>query len=189
MITKSNVLVGKSVSARLLPSAIAFFGIAQSFGTARFFMVLILTIRNHIDLDLVFQFCREPDVIAVIELCLGTWKNIRLEEIDPQAAELLLGYSWPGNVRELENLIERILVLTPKERLEPEDLPTHILSGGHKPDPGPKTPLNLKVRLRQLEADTIKEALIQTGGNRAEAARRLKISYPSLLAKIKMYDL
>jgi len=47
----------------------------------------------------------------------------------------------------------------------------------------------MKARVRELEADIIKEALIQTGGNRSETARRLGISYPSLLSKIKLYGL
>ena len=32
-------------------------------------------------------------------------------------------YDWPGNVRELENLIERMVALTPNEYIQPCELP------------------------------------------------------------------
>jgi len=35
----------------------------------------------------------------------------------------LTEYNWPGNVRELENLIERLVILTPKPVIDVEDLP------------------------------------------------------------------
>ncbi len=111
-------------------------------------------------------------------------------QMDNEAAEALLRYDWPGNVRELENVVERILVLCPKECLEIEDLPLHIRAVR------PETPVtpgesaaDLKSRIKALEAEAIREALLEAGGNRAEAARRLKISYPSLLSKIKLYQL
>jgi len=111
-------------------------------------------------------------------------------QIAPAVVEAFLNYSWPGNVRELENLIERILVLSSHSRIEPEDVPSNIRLGFTKPtELGSTDDLNLKARIRDLEARLIKEALDQSGGNRAEAARRLKISYPSLLSKIKIYGL
>ncbi|MBW2061454.1 MAG: sigma-54-dependent Fis family transcriptional regulator [Deltaproteobacteria bacterium] len=111
-------------------------------------------------------------------------------EISPEAAEALFDYSWPGNVRELENLVERILILSPHSRLEKEDVPSHIHLGVSKPgEAGTPDDLDLKAWIRNLEARLIKEALNQSEGNRSEAARRLKISYPSLLTKIKAYGL
>ncbi len=109
-------------------------------------------------------------------------------EVSPDVIETLIRYSWPGNVRELENLVDRILIMSPKARLEASDLPQFIRSSESKFDP-PAGNLDLKEGIRQLEARLIKEALAQTGGNRAEAARRLKISYPSILTKIKNYNL
>ena len=39
---------------------------------------------------------------------------------------MLLAYPWPGNVRELRNAIERALILTPGQVLEPESFPERI---------------------------------------------------------------
>ncbi|QGT98662.1 AAA-type ATPase [Candidatus Syntrophocurvum alkaliphilum] len=44
----------------------------------------------------------------------------------PEALDSLQNYSWPGNVRELENYIERLLVITPGNRITLRDLPSSI---------------------------------------------------------------
>lgn len=51
-----------------------------------------------------------------------------MRELDPDTLRCLLNYPWPGNVRELENVIERAVVLAPKniERLTPEFLPIGV---------------------------------------------------------------
>ena len=46
--------------------------------------------------------------------------------ISPGAVDIFMQYDWPGNVRELENLIERLVVITPKDILGWEDLPSHL---------------------------------------------------------------
>ncbi len=39
---------------------------------------------------------------------------------------MLLAYPWPGNVRELRNALERALILTASQGLEPESSPERI---------------------------------------------------------------
>jgi two-component system response regulator AtoC len=48
---------------------------------------------------------------------------------------------------------------------------------------------SLKSARRVMEAELITKALNATGGNRTKAARILEISHPSLLSKIKAYDI
>jgi two-component system response regulator AtoC len=48
---------------------------------------------------------------------------------------------------------------------------------------------SLKVAQRVLEKKLITKALKETGGNRTQAARLLEISHPSLLSKIKTYNI
>ena len=50
--------------------------------------------------------------------------------ISGEAIQLLVQYEWPGNVRELRNLIESMVVLTPKAPIGPKDLPGEIRSPG-----------------------------------------------------------
>ena len=48
------------------------------------------------------------------------------KRVSPGAVDIFMQYDWPGNVRELENLIERLVVITPKDILGSEDLPSHL---------------------------------------------------------------
>ncbi len=45
------------------------------------------------------------------------------KKMSKKAMTELMEYNWPGNVRELENLIERLVILTPKPVIDVEDLP------------------------------------------------------------------
>ncbi|HWP95296.1 MAG TPA: sigma 54-interacting transcriptional regulator [Syntrophomonadaceae bacterium] len=46
--------------------------------------------------------------------------------ISPGVIDIFMEYNWPGNVRELENLIERLVVITPQDIVCGEDLPSSI---------------------------------------------------------------
>jgi two-component system response regulator AtoC len=48
---------------------------------------------------------------------------------------------------------------------------------------------SLKKARKNIEASMIKKALEQTGGNKSKAAELLELSYPSLLSKIKEYEI
>jgi len=102
--------------------------------------------------------------------------------------EALSRYNWPGNVRELENLMDRVMVTAgDRDCLRAADLLARFRNG--EPGAVQGENLNLKAALKRVEADYIRTALARTQGNRAEAARRLGLSYPSLLNKIKLYGL
>ena len=47
----------------------------------------------------------------------------RVKEFTPEAIEILQNYQWFGNVRELKNIIERIVIMSPKQKIKPADLP------------------------------------------------------------------
>lgn len=52
----------------------------------------------------------------------------QIEAISPEAMKFLVEYDWPGNVRELENVIERSVVMSDSNIIQPENLPFGILS-------------------------------------------------------------
>jgi len=113
-----------------------------------------------------------------------------IKGISPPAMSKLLNHNWPGNVRELENVIERALVLAEGNIILPENLPQELDAG----DSCDKvealfTGFSLKVAQKVFEKKLIVKALNETGGNRTKAARLLEISHPSLLSKMKAYDI
>ncbi|MFZ5645917.1 MAG: sigma 54-interacting transcriptional regulator [Bacillota bacterium] len=57
-------------------------------------------------------------------------KHHQTKSIDPGAMDILYHYPWPGNVRELENLVERLVVITPGDIIEARDLPINVLNKG-----------------------------------------------------------
>ena len=52
--------------------------------------------------------------------------DIEFPGISEEAMQLLVNYSWPGNVRELKNLIESMVVLSPKRKIEANDVPFYL---------------------------------------------------------------
>ena len=109
--------------------------------------------------------------------------------ISREVMQALTDHDWRGNVRELEKVVKRILVLAePGEVIRLDLLPPEILekSRSSRVRPGSGT---LREEIQRLEAQLIGDALTAAGGNKSEVARRLKISYPSLLSKIRQYKL
>ncbi|UFJ41736.1 sigma-54 dependent transcriptional regulator [Brevibacillus humidisoli] len=112
-------------------------------------------------------------------------------EISPELMNVLMEYDWPGNVRELENALERAVVLCSGEKLSIDDFPREIKEVKHEPDdqrdytydPGRSLP----EQLDEIEKRFIQQALAQTNGQAASAARLLGISRQSLLYKMNKY--
>jgi transcriptional regulator with GAF, ATPase, and Fis domain len=119
----------------------------------------------------------------------------------------LCSYSWPGNVRELQNMLKRIMILGDGEEninglLQPPDVRESqtgaaaavspavgslpVLGAGDLAD---LSSLSLKkVRKKamdQVEREVISYVLTKTAWNRSKATKILKISYKTLLYKIK----
>lgn len=100
----------------------------------------------------------------------------------------LLELEWRGNIRELIQVVRRLVALSedgewiglpllPAELRDPAPLPESIVAA------------TLHEEVARLEARMIADALSEAQWNRSEAARRLRISYPNLLSKIKRYRL
>jgi two-component system response regulator AtoC len=113
-----------------------------------------------------------------------------IQDISPAAMAMLQKHAWPGNVRELENAMERAVVLCEKKILLPEHLPEPMgaKSGSRRIDDLFEG-FSVKHAQRIMEKRLISRALDATGGNRTRAARLLEMSHPSLLSKMKIYEI
>jgi transcriptional regulator with GAF, ATPase, and Fis domain len=92
--------------------------------------------------------------------------------LTPDALELLEQQDWPGNVRQLSNVVERAVILTEGPRLRAADLKGALepLGGGD-------------------DEERLREALLESDGDKKKAAELLGISYRSLLRRVKEHDL
>lgn len=112
-------------------------------------------------------------------------KDIR--GIEPEALILLENYDWPGNVRELENCIERAFNYCSTDTIGLNDIE---IPGVIKPRVDQADRIVPLKRVREeAEAMAIRRAIELCGGNKQEAARRLKIDRSVLYDKIKKYDI
>ncbi|MBU1053642.1 MAG: sigma-54 dependent transcriptional regulator [Proteobacteria bacterium] len=112
-----------------------------------------------------------------------------IKSISPAAMSLLLSHDWPGNVRELENIIERAVVLAEQPVLIPDNFPPELaIKKAGKADDNIDG-YSIKVAHSTIEKKLIEKALGATNGNRTKAAQLLEISHPSLLSKMKTYDI
>jgi two-component system response regulator AtoC len=115
-------------------------------------------------------------------------KSIR--SVSPAAIAILLAYHWPGNIRELENIIERAVVLSDEDQLLPELLPPALTDRLEPAYDGEiSRAYSLKYAKKMLEEKMIVRALKETHGNRTRASKLLEISHPSLLSKMKTYEI
>lgn len=117
----------------------------------------------------------------------------KVEGFSSGTMETLMTYTWPGNVRQLRSVIRRAVLMA--EDIVDEH---HLnLKNGYRPD----SAANLKSSLEnsqdmslkeivqrntfELERNVLTRTLNQTGGNKAKAARLLKIDYKTIHTKIK----
>ncbi|KPJ51937.1 Fis family transcriptional regulator [candidate division TA06 bacterium DG_24] len=106
--------------------------------------------------------------------------NKQVNEISPDAMDLLVRYDWRGNVRELENAIERAMVVGKPPRIVAEDLPFQLSA---------KRSIPSADSLEEIEKAHIRNILERTAWNISRAAEILKIERVTLYNRIKKYGL
>jgi DNA-binding NtrC family response regulator len=108
-----------------------------------------------------------------------------VDELVPDALDLLRAYDFPGNVRELENIIERGVAITTGPSIESAHLPDDLreLSIRTFRKKAGRIPT-----LEEQEQDYIAWVLQEAGGNQTHAAQLLGIDRVSLWRKLKRYE-
>lgn len=114
-----------------------------------------------------------------------------------EALRLLARYRWPGNVRELGNVVERLIILHPGQHIHADDV-RRVIAVDEAPAGTPHLvalpdPAGLEAPLSEMldgyERLLITRALAASGGNIAEAARRLQTDRPNLYRRMKRLEI
>ncbi len=133
---------------------------------------------------------RSEDIPLLCQHFIRKFKKTMYKDVKgiaPDAMSSLLKHRWPGNVRELENAIERAVVLAEEPILRKDTFPQ--MGASEEDAEGILDGYSLKAAQKLLEKKMITKALIATRGNRTKATQLLEISHPSLLSKIKTYNI
>lgn len=110
------------------------------------------------------------------------------------AMNALMQADWPGNIRQLRNIIDRVAVLSDDEPVTSRTI-SQFLNSGQSPkqdvlDEIARTILRLRVsnKLTAIESALINRALLETAGNKSEAARLLGVHRKVVERRIKSLE-
>jgi len=122
----------------------------------------------------------------------------RVRAFSPAARAALIEYDWPGNVRALRHAIERAVILTSNEYLEPTDL--QLVASGAAPVVPPqivatrvavdetRAPVTSQ-SLDQIEKEAIESVLRKHGFNISHAAKELGLTRASLYRRMEKHGI
>ena len=149
---------------------------------------------------------RQQDILPLAEHFLARYGRTMGRQglkLSAQSNHALQNYPWPGNVRELENAMQRALLLSDGDLIEPNDIELH----GSEPSMASSAPMaNLSAGgtplayssdtesttsgaqdMDSIEREHILKVLKQVDGNRKEAVNILGLSERALRYKLKAY--
>jgi len=113
------------------------------------------------------------------------------QKVTDDAGRLLMEHPWTGNVRELRNAIERVMLMEegPEITKGHLDFLTKAAPLSSEADsPAWKIPPS-GLSIDDMNRDLIVQALERCGGNRAQAAKLLGMSRPTMIYRIEKYGI
>ncbi len=127
-------------------------------------------------------------------------RNAAPRRLGEDALRLLRRHRWPGNVRELENVLRSVSLLSDSELLAVRDFADYPELAAPREAEAPTAPthpyeqirqhgIGLRELKKQIEHECIVEALQESGGSIAGAARLLGIKRPRLSQLVKEYGI
>jgi two-component system, NtrC family, nitrogen regulation response regulator NtrX len=134
---------------------------------------------------------RKEDIPALVShfIALFSMENgKRPKTVSVEALAYFLAYDWPGNVRELRNMVERLVIMTPRDVIGPEDLPPPLRPRDAAP-PDPQRERTLREAREAFERAYILAELRVHEGNVTRTAEKLGIERSHLYRKLKTYGL
>ena len=131
-----------------------------------------------------------PLLVAHFITLFSAENGKRPKTISVEALAYFLSYDWPGNVRELRNMVERLVIMSPRDVIGPENLPPPLRPRDAEPttDDGLRE-RTLKEAREAFERAYILSELRANEWNMTRTAERLGIERSHLYRKLKAYGI
>jgi two-component system response regulator HydG len=129
---------------------------------------------------------RSEDIPLLVNHFLATYAHRYHKpstQVPPSTLTRLQHYSWPGNVRELEHAVERALILSEDDVLQPDDF---FLTAA---EVGEGSNATVESRLDEVEKAAIQRALSKHDGNVTQTAKELGLTRTALYRRLEKYGL
>ncbi len=128
---------------------------------------------------------RTDDIPPLVEHFLEIYckkYKMPLKRVNASTYKRLEKHSWPGNIRELQHAVERAVIMSESNILEPQDffLSQYENGDGSEPD---------TYNLEETERFLIRKVIDKHGGNISKAARELGLTRASLYRRIEKHGL
>jgi transcriptional regulator with PAS, ATPase and Fis domain len=132
---------------------------------------------------------RKDDILPLVNYYFEVMntKYDRKKKAASSLNEFFYHYSWPGNVRELANLIERLVLVTEEDHLKTEHLPAEYRESAEE-----AIQVNEMMTLKEageLAERKILQLALKKYSNTYELAEALRTSQPTIVRKLKKYNL
>jgi DNA-binding NtrC family response regulator len=131
---------------------------------------------------------RREDIALLAQHFVEAKAAYGVKRLSPAALAALEAYAWPGNVRELLHAVERAVILSRGDEIQPGDLPPEVM-GMAAVAPAASAPAVPGASLETMERQHIVATLRRVGGHRGKAAALLAIDPKTLYRKIIGYQI
>jgi two-component system, NtrC family, nitrogen regulation response regulator NtrX len=136
---------------------------------------------------------RREDIPSLVEHFFARFaagQGVATPEISDDAMAALQAYGWPGNVRQLRNVVERTVIMTPREklsRIEAEMLPPEIFETRMQPDSvSGMMSVPLREARENFEREYLKVQIRRFSGNISKTASYIGMERSALHRKLKL---
>ncbi|MBL4857810.1 MAG: sigma-54-dependent Fis family transcriptional regulator [Erythrobacter sp.] len=137
---------------------------------------------------------RRDDIPALAEYFFARYaaeQGIRPPAISEEAMAALQAYDWPGNVRQLRNVVERTIILTPRDQLETveAEMLSEEISGGNAAGNGGMAALMgapLREARESFEREYLAIQIRRFSGNISKTASFIGMERSALHRKLKL---
>ena len=130
---------------------------------------------------------RTEDIEPLVEHYLNVYcrkYKIPQKRINAGTLKRLQKHNWPGNIRELQHAVERAVILSESNILEPHDFFVQESSGAAEEDFSPEN-----MKLEEVEKILIRKVIDKHGGNISRAAKELGLTRASLYRRIEKHGI